>query len=102
MTPHTGHPGFTRSRHHTADVAAIPLVLTGPGLARYGVVMTVRGYLVVNSSGAFYTAQGILGYVKVASGPASFQIKAYSAAPPAAQFRLPAGAKVTTSHHVTN
>lgn len=45
------------------------------------------------------TAQGILGYVKVASDPTSFQIKAYSAAPPAALFRLPPGAQVITSHH---
>jgi hypothetical protein len=47
------------------------------------------------------TAQGILGYVKVASDPTSFQIEAYSADPPASLFRLPAGAKVTTSHHET-
>ena len=45
------------------------------------------------------TAQGILGYVKVASDPTSFQIKAYSPAPPAALFRLPPGAQVTTPHH---
>jgi hypothetical protein len=46
-------------------------------------------------------AQGILGYVKVASDPTSFQIKAYSAAPPASLFKLPAGAKVTASQHGT-
>ena len=43
------------------------------------------------------TAQGILGYVKVASDSTSFEIKAYSTAPPASLFELPAGAKVTTS-----
>jgi hypothetical protein len=42
------------------------------------------------------TAQGILGYVKVASDPTSFEIKAYTTAPPAALFELPRGARVTT------
>jgi|CZKT01.1.fsa_nt_gi hypothetical protein len=42
------------------------------------------------------TAQGILGYVKVASNPTSFEITAYSTSPPAALFKLPHGAKVTT------
>lgn len=41
------------------------------------------------------TAQGILGYVKVASQSTSFQIKSYTAAPPDSAFRLPAGAKIT-------
>jgi len=45
------------------------------------------------------TAQGILGYVKVAGDPTSFQLKAYSAAPPASLFELPPGARVTTAHH---
>lgn len=42
------------------------------------------------------TAQGILGYVKIASDPDSFQLESYSAAPSAALFKLPAGAKITT------
>jgi hypothetical protein len=42
------------------------------------------------------TAQDILGYVKVASDPTSFQIRSYSPAPPASLFELPPGAKVTT------
>jgi hypothetical protein len=42
------------------------------------------------------TAQGILGYVKVAPNPASFEITAYSTSPPASLFRLPPGAKITT------
>lgn len=40
------------------------------------------------------TAQGILGYVKVAADSTSFQIRSYSTAPSASLFRLPAGAKV--------
>jgi hypothetical protein len=41
------------------------------------------------------TAQGILGYVKVASDATSFQLTSYSAAPPDSLFRLPPGAKIT-------
>jgi hypothetical protein len=41
-------------------------------------------------------AQGILGYVKVAQDNTSFELKSYSASPPASLFQLPAGAKVTT------
>lgn len=44
------------------------------------------------------TSQGILGYVKVASQPTSFEIKGYSATPPASAFQLPAGAKITTGN----
>jgi hypothetical protein len=43
------------------------------------------------------TAQGILGYVKVATDPTSFEIKAYSASPPASLFELPSGAKVMST-----
>jgi hypothetical protein len=43
------------------------------------------------------TAQGILGYVKVASDSTSFEIKSYSASPAASLFQLPPGAKVTTA-----
>jgi hypothetical protein len=42
------------------------------------------------------TAQGILGYVKVASDSTSFQIQSYSTSPAASLFELPPGAKVTT------
>lgn len=38
------------------------------------------------------TQQGILGYVKVASTSASFEIKSYTASPPASDFQLPPGA----------
>ncbi len=41
------------------------------------------------------TDQGILGYVKVSTQPTSFQIRAYTASPPASAFTLPAGATVT-------
>jgi hypothetical protein len=41
------------------------------------------------------TAQGILGYVKVAADSTSFEIKSYSSSPPASLFALPPGATVT-------
>jgi hypothetical protein len=41
------------------------------------------------------TAQGILGYVKVAGDSTSFEIKSYSATPDASLFQLPPGATVT-------
>jgi hypothetical protein len=43
------------------------------------------------------TAQGILGYVNVASDSTSFEIKSYSASPPASLFELPPGATITTT-----
>jgi hypothetical protein len=43
------------------------------------------------------TAQGILGYVRVASDSTSFEIKSYSASPTASLFELPPGATITTS-----
>jgi len=42
------------------------------------------------------TAQGILGYVKVATDSTTFAIKSYSSSPAASLFQLPPGAKVTT------
>jgi hypothetical protein len=41
------------------------------------------------------TTAGILGYVKVAGNPTSFEIKSFTTSPPAADFQLPAGAKIT-------
>lgn len=41
------------------------------------------------------TAQGLLGYVRVAGNPVGFEIKSFTASPSAALFRLPAGTKVT-------
>jgi hypothetical protein len=43
------------------------------------------------------TAQGILGYVNVASSSTSFEIQAFSSSPPASLFELPPGATVTTT-----
>jgi len=45
------------------------------------------------------TAQGILGYVKVAGDSTSFRIKSYTTSPPASLFRLPPGAKIAEAHH---
>jgi hypothetical protein len=42
------------------------------------------------------TAQGILGYVNVASDSVSFEIQKFSTSPPASLFDLPPGATVTT------
>jgi hypothetical protein len=41
------------------------------------------------------TAQGILGYVKVASNSTNFEIKSYTTSPSPSLFALPPGAKVT-------
>ena len=73
--------------------------LTANGFSMQCVDFRAAG--VAGTSTICTTAQDILGYVKVASDPTSFQIKAYSAAPPASLFKLPAGAKVTTSQHGT-
>ncbi len=43
------------------------------------------------------TAQNVLGYVKVAGNPTSFEIKSYTDSPSASAFQLPPGAKVTKS-----
>jgi hypothetical protein len=41
------------------------------------------------------TAQGILGYVKVAGDATSFEIKSYSSSPATSLFEPPAGATIT-------
>jgi hypothetical protein len=41
------------------------------------------------------TSAGILGFVKVAGNPTSFEIKSYTTSPPASDFQLPPGATVT-------
>jgi hypothetical protein len=43
------------------------------------------------------TPQNILGYVKVAGNPTSFELKSYTTSPSASLFRLPPGAKITKS-----
>ncbi|HEY5024182.1 MAG TPA: hypothetical protein VII76_04330 [Acidimicrobiales bacterium] len=48
------------------------------------------------------TAQGILGYVKVANDSTSFEIKSYSASPPASLFQLPPGATITSTPTTTS
>ncbi len=47
------------------------------------------------------TAQGILGYVKVASDPTSFELQSFSASPDPSLFQLPRGATVTPITPVT-
>jgi hypothetical protein len=41
------------------------------------------------------TTAGILGYVKVAGNPTTFEIKSFTTSPPASDFQLPPGATVT-------
>lgn len=55
-----------------------------------------RASAVIGTSRICTTAQGILGYVKVASSPTSFEITSYTAAPAASLFRLPPGARIIT------
>ena len=73
--------------------------------------MTVNGFAmqcvdlvaggVAGTSTICSTAQGVLGYVKVASNPTSFEIQSYSTTPSSSLFELPAGATVTTSPNTT-
>ena len=68
--------------------------------------MTVNGFSlncvdfnapgVAGTSTICSTAQGILGYVKVASDSTSFEIQSFSTSPPASLFELPPGATVIT------
>jgi len=68
--------------------------------------MTVNGFAmscvdfvapgVAGTSTICTTAQGVLGYVKVASDATSFEITSFSTSPSASLFELPAGAKITT------
>jgi len=44
------------------------------------------------------TPQNILGYVKVAGNPTSFELKSYTTSPSASLFKLPPGAKITTTN----
>lgn len=69
--------------------------------------MTVNGFPLkcVNFSGKHEgtstictTSQNVLGYVKVANNPTSFEIKSYTDTPAPSTFQLPPGAKVTNSH----
>lgn len=88
--------GFALAAGFAGDkVTTSSLTVNGFGMQ----CVDFRAAGVAGTSTICTTAQDILGYVKVASDPTSFQIKAYSAAPPAALFKLPAGAKVTTAQH---
>ena len=69
--------------------------MTVNGFALQCVDFTAPG--ITGTSTICSTAQGILGYVKVASDTTSFEITNYSATPPASLFALPAGATVTTA-----
>ena len=69
--------------------------------------MTVNGFSmncvdfvapgVAGTSTICTTAEGILGYVRVAADPTSFEIQSYSASPPSSLFQLPPGATVVTT-----
>jgi hypothetical protein len=69
--------------------------------------MTVNGFAmtcvdlvapgVTGTSTICTTAQGILGYVNVASDPVSFEIEKFSTSPPSSLFALPPGATITTT-----
>jgi hypothetical protein len=58
--------------------------------------VTFRAAGIHGTSRICTTAPGILGYVKVASQPTSFEITSYTTAPRRSLFRLPRGARVTT------
>jgi hypothetical protein len=74
--------------------------------------MTVNGFAmncvdlrapgVAGTSTICTTAQGILGYVNVASDSVSFEIVKFSTSPPATLFALPPGATVTTTPTTPN
>jgi hypothetical protein len=73
--------------------------------------MTVNGFAmscvdlvapgVVGTSTICTTAQGILGYVNVASDAVSFEIEKFSTSPPSSLFALPPGATITTTPTTT-
>jgi hypothetical protein len=63
------------------------------GISMHCVDFNAKG--VKGTSTICSTAQNILGYVKVAGNPDSFELKSYSSSPAASLFQLPAGAKIT-------
>jgi hypothetical protein len=68
--------------------------MTVNGFSMHCVDFVAKG--VKGTSTICTTAQNILGYVKVASEPTSFEIKSYTSSPPASAFALPPGAKVVS------
>ena len=81
------------------------------GVTNHSTTMSVNGFglqcvVIVNkkspgTSKWCVTSQGILGYVSVSSAKADFEIKSYSASPPASLFQVPLGATITTIPTVT-
>lgn len=67
--------------------------MTVNGFSMHCVDFKTKG--VKGTSAVCSTAQNILGYVKVAGDPTSFELKSYSSSPAASLFKLPAGAKIT-------
>lgn len=69
--------------------------MTVNGFSMHCIVFTAKG--VKGTSTICTTAQNILGYVKVAGQATSFQVKSYTATPPASAFQLPPGASLTNA-----
>jgi len=98
--------GVYTPSHWTAFLKGFSLAAGFAGDKVTSSTMTVNGFSmqcvdfqasgVPGTSAICTTAQGILGYVKVASDSAGFEIKSYSMSPPASLFELPPGAIVTT------
>lgn len=65
------------------------------GVSMHCVDFTAKG--VKGRSTICSTPQNILGYVKVAGNPTSFELKSYTTSPSASLFKLPPGAKITTT-----
>jgi hypothetical protein len=72
--------------------------ITGSTMTVNGFPLTCADYRPTSTSSTntvCVTSQGVLGYVKVAVGSSSFEIRSYTASPPASLFAVPPGAKVT-------
>lgn len=70
--------------------------LTKNGFSMHCVDFNAPG--VAGTSTICTTAQGLLGYVKVAGDSTSFELKSYSGSPPDSLFTLPAGATVKSAN----
>jgi hypothetical protein len=97
---------FYTPSHWTTFLKGFSLAAGFAGDTVTSSTMTVNGFSmqcvdfrapgVAGTSTICTTAPGILGYVNVASGSTSFELKSYSTSPPASLFELPPGATVTT------
>jgi hypothetical protein len=97
--------GFYTSSHWVAFLEAFSIAagfagdkvtmssMTVNGISMHCVDFNAKG--VNGTSTICSTPQNILGYVKVAGDPTSFELKSYSSSPAASLFQLPAGAKIT-------